>query len=108
MHRDLKLLFWIFMLSFILFVVYTIVDYTFAALDNPKAYAFYKSYTETFTNKPDKYDPDVRPDSKWKGGREPLPFLGYIHYSVVFLITGILVVVILGFIIIYLSTKQQE
>lgn len=108
MHRDIKLLFWIFMVAFMLFLVYTIVDYTFDAMDNPRAYTYYQTYKGKFTSEPDNTNPDVEPDRKWKGSRQQMPFMGYVHNSIIFMITGILVVIILGFIVLYLANKQQE
>ena len=107
MQRDLKIIFWLFIASFVIFIVYTVVDYSFALLDNPYSYTNYASVKTKFTSEPDNNDPAVVPDKNWTKGREPLPFLGYVHYSIIFLITGIFVITIVGFVILYLINKKE-
>ena len=108
MERDLKILLWIFVVSFLVFIIYSIVDYTFSALDNPRTWTYYASTKPTYSRAPDAADPDIINQPKvWGKPREPLPFLGYVHLSIVFLITGIFVIALMGFIITYYMTKRE-
>jgi hypothetical protein len=106
MHRDLRILLWIFTISLLIFIVYTLVGLAFDALDKPSSTLYYKTYKAKFSDVANDTDPDIKPDRNWRPRREPLPFLGYVHYSIVMLITGIFVVVILGFLVIYLANKR--
>lgn len=107
MRQDLKILFWLFLATLMVFAVYALVDYTFDLLDNPNNYRYFKSYKPAFTDKPSDVDPDVRPDPDWKPPRTALPLVGYVHESVIIMITGIIIVAALGFWIVYLVHRKD-
>jgi len=108
MHNDLKILFWLTLVALTILIVYAVVDYTFEALDNPKNYQFYRTFRSTFTSDPNQEDPDVKPDPEWKPKREPMPFLGYAHTSAVLMISGIILIALMGFFIIYLLNRKGQ
>ncbi len=109
MHNDLKILFWLFLITLMVFAIYSVVDYTFDALDNPSNYSYYKTIRSSYTDQPSDFDPDVKPDTKWQPRRESLPFMGYAHQSVIIMISGIIVVAFLGFLVLYIiNYKDRE
>ena len=107
MRQDLKILFWLFLITLMVLAVYTLVDYTFDALDNPKTVNYFRSFKPSYTDKPSDVDPDVQPDLKWKPPRSALPIVGYVHESVIIMVTGIIIVAALGFWIVYLVHRKD-
>ncbi len=111
MHKDLKILFWLLMFALMVLTIYTIVDYTFAALDKVSGTSYFRTVTSTYTDQPvvnEELDPGLPQDKSWRPRREPLPFLGYAHESVVYIITGILLIALLGFLMVYLIQLRAE
>ncbi len=108
MHNDLKILFWLLIFSLTVLSIYTVVDLAFKALDRVSSESYYKTVQSSYTDRPQDTDPDVQPDKKWRPKREPLPFLGYAHESVVYIISAILVTALIGFLVIYLAHRKEE
>jgi len=107
MERDLRIILWIFVVSLFVFVIYSIVDYTFASMDNPKNYSYYASIARSYTHMGDPGDPGNPQLKNWMPPREPLPFMGYVHFSIVFMITGIFTVTLIGFLIAYFMSRRN-
>lgn len=108
MHNDLKILFWLLLLVTAILLIYAAVDMAFQALDTVSGSTYYKTVKSTYTQRPTDDDPDVKPDRNWRPRKEPLPFLGYAHQSVVYIITAILIIAMLGFLIVYLANRKRE
>ncbi|MDZ4121500.1 MAG: hypothetical protein U1C33_03715 [Candidatus Cloacimonadaceae bacterium] len=108
MHNDLKILFWLLLFALFVLSIYTIVDLSFQALDRVSTTTYYQSVRSSYTNRPVEFDPDAKPDRNWRPRRETLPFLGYAHQSVVFIITAIILVAVVGFLVIYITNKRRE
>lgn len=108
MHKDLKILFWLVLSTVMIFAIYTLVDWSFQALDKISTSTYYKTVRTSYTDQATDQDPDTPPDRNWKPRKEPLPFLGYAHASVVYIITGIILIAILGFLVIYLAYRKGD
>ncbi len=108
MHNDLKILFWILVISLLILSIYTVVDLAFNALDKANYVSDFRTVRSSYTNQPSADDPDVKPDKNWRPRREPMPFLGYAHESAVYIISAILVIALIGFLVIYLANRKEE
>jgi|GEM_PF-2449234 len=108
MHNDLKILFWMLMFALLVVSIYLVVDLAFKAIDNVSTSTYYKTFRTIYTNKPDEFDPDAKPDYNWKPRRERLPFLGYAHQSVIFIISGIFIVTIIGVLVVYILHRKEN
>ncbi|MDD4310414.1 MAG: hypothetical protein PHO32_08545 [Candidatus Cloacimonetes bacterium] len=108
MRHDLKILFWLMVITLMLFSVYKLVDYTFDALDKPSTTIAFKSFQSSFTNTPTEEVSEGVPSQRWKPDHYNLPIIGSVHKSIVYLITGIFAVAMLGFWIIYFFYRKES
>jgi hypothetical protein len=101
---DIKIVIFLFTMTFIMLVVYLAVDHLFSSVSNEKMYHQYQNFKDTYTKQPTEdpntpvvYKTEEQKEAE-KNAKEPSTF-GYVHPLIIGLFFSIIAITIIGFIL---------